>query len=163
MKLLKKKQKKKCGKIMTSSLSVEQISWLKRWSLRSNLLGKRRCHVTQDQTPNRLAFAWLSRARSAWFEQEDGDLAEIEVDKVLCLVRHIRAEVTANDAMPGRVVLLVEFLLDEGGDVLLNVELLEGLGGNVDSVLLHVLGHVCVLNNCLSVCHSDLLLFLRAW
>ena len=99
---------------------------------------------------------------SAGLEEKDGDLTKIEVDEVLGLVGHIGAEVTADNAMPGGVVLLVEFLLDEGGDVLLNVELLEGLGGNVDSVLLHVLGHVCVLNNCLSVCHSDLLLFLRA-
>ena len=55
--------------------------------------------------------------------------------------------------MPCGVVLLVELLLDEGGDVLLDVELLEGLGGDINSVLLHVLGHICVLNNCLSVCH----------
>ena len=30
--------------------------------------------------------------------------------------------------MPGWVVLLVELLLDEGGDILLDVEFLEGLG-----------------------------------
>ena len=78
---------------------------------------------------------------------------------MLGLVGHIGAEVTAHNAMPGGVVLLVELLLDEGGDVLLNVELLEGLGGDVDSVLLHVFGHICVLNDCLSVCHCFLLVF----
>ena len=61
--------------------------------------------------------------------------------------------------MPGGVVLLVELLLDEGGDVLLDVELLEGLGGDVDSVLLHIFGHVCVLHNGLAVCH--ILMYLR--
>ena len=102
------------------------------------------------------------RRRSARLEEEDSNLSKVEVDEVLGFVGNIGSEIAAYDAMPGWVVLLVEFLLDEGGDVLLNVELLEGLGGNVNSVLLHVLGHVCVLNNCLSVCHSDLLLFLRA-
>ena len=72
---------------------------------------------------------------------------------MLGLVGDVGTEVTAYDAMPGGVVLLVEFLLDEGGDVLLDVELLKSLGADVDSILLHVFGHVCVLNNCLAVCH----------
>ena len=69
---------------------------------------------------------------------------------MLGLVRHVRAEVAADDAVPGRVVLFVELLLDVGGDVLLDVELLEGLGGAVDGVLLHVLRHVCIFDNSLS-------------
>ena len=72
---------------------------------------------------------------------------------MLGLVSDVGTEVAAYDAVPRGVVFLVEFLLDEGGDVLLDVELFEGLGANVDSVLLHVLGHVCVFNNCLAVCH----------
>ena len=91
---------------------------------------------------------------SAGLEEKDGDLAQVEVDEVLRLVGHIRAEVTADDAMPGGVVLLVELLLDEGSDVLLNVVALEGLGRDVDGVLLHVLGHVSILHNGLSVSHS---------
>ena len=55
--------------------------------------------------------------------------------------------------MPGGVVLLIELLLDKGSDVLLDVELLKCLGGDVDSILLHVLGHVSVFNNCFAVCH----------
>ena len=47
---------------------------------------------------------------------------------MLGFVGHVGAEVTADDAMPGRVVLLVELLLDEGGNVLFNVELLKSLG-----------------------------------
>ena len=77
---------------------------------------------------------------------------------MLGLVGDVGTEVTAYDAVPGGVVLLVELLLDEGGDVLFDVELLEGLSANVDSVLLHVLGHVCVLNNCFAVCHLKTLL-----
>ena len=90
---------------------------------------------------------------STTLEEEDGDLTEVEVDEVLGLVGDVGAEVPADDAVPGRVVLLVELLLDEGGDVLLNVVLLEGLGGAVDGVLLHVLGHVRVLDHGLALRH----------
>ena len=72
---------------------------------------------------------------------------------MLGLVGHVGAEVTADNARPGRVVLLVELLLDESGDILLNVELLEGLSRDVDSVLLHIFGHVGVLHNGFAVCH----------
>ena len=82
-------------------------------------------------------------------------MTKVEVDEVLGLVGDVGTEVTAYDAMPGGVVLLVEFLLDEGGDVLLDVELLESLGANVNSVLLHVFGHVGVFNNCFAVCHLN--------
>ena len=97
------------------------------------------------------------REHSARLEEKDGDLTQVEVDEVLSLVRHVGSEVTAYDAMPGGVVLFVEFLLDECGNVLLNVVALKGLGRDVDSVLLHVLGHVSVLNNGLSVSHDSLL------
>jgi len=75
---------------------------------------------------------------------------------VLGLVCDVAAEVTADDAMPGGVVLLVELLLDEGGDVLLDVELLESLGGALDGVRLHVFRHVGVLDHGLAVSHFDL-------
>ena len=40
---------------------------------------------------------------------------------MLRLVRHVRAEVPANNAMPRRVVLFVELLLDEGRNVIVDV------------------------------------------
>jgi len=92
--------------------------------------------------------------RSAGLEEEDGDLAEVEVDEVLRLVRHVAAKVAADDAVPRGVVLLVKLLLDERRNVLLDVVLLEGLCGAVDGVLLHVLRHVGVLDHCLAVCHD---------
>ena len=98
--------------------------------------------------------------RSAGLEEKDGDLAQVEVDEVLRLVGHIGAEVTADDAMPGGVVLLVELLLDEGSDVLLNVVALESLGRDVDGILLHVLGHVSVLHNGFAVGHGVFACFL---
>ena len=45
-------------------------------------------------------------------EEQDGDLAQVEIDKVLGLVRHVRAEVAAHDAVPRRVVFFVELLFD---------------------------------------------------
>lgn len=45
-------------------------------------------------------------------------MSQVEVDEVLRLVRYVRAEVTADDAVPGGVVLLVELLLDVGSDIL---------------------------------------------
>lgn len=70
------------------------------------------------------AAVWSQPARSSLrlslsgFEQEDGDLAEVEVDEVLGLVCDVRAEVAAYDAVPRGVVLLVELLLDERSDIL---------------------------------------------
>jgi len=51
------------------------------------------------------------------------------------LVSHVGAEVPADNAVPGGVVLLVELLLDVGRDVLLNVVLLQSLSCAVNSVL----------------------------
>ena len=91
--------------------------------------------------------------RSARLEKKDGDLTKVEIDEMLGLVGNVGTEVTAYDAMPGGVVLFVEFLLDERCDVLLNVVALEGLGRDIDGVLLHVLGHVSILHYSLSVRH----------
>ena len=55
-------------------------------------------------------------------------MTEVEVDEVLGLVGDVGTEVSSHNAMPGWVVLLVEFLLDESSDVLLDVELLKSLG-----------------------------------
>ena len=73
---------------------------------------------------------------------------------MLSLVGDVRTKVPSHNAMPRWVVLLVEFLLDERGDVLLDVVALKCLRRDVDRVLLHVLSHVSVLDDGLPVCHT---------
>lgn len=68
-------------------------------------------------------------------------------------VRDVRAKVPADDAVPGGVVLFVEFLLDVRGDVLFDVVLFQGLRRTVHRVLLHLLAHVGVLDDCLAIAH----------
>merc|ERR1719384_1260470 len=100
----------------------------------------------------------LSGSHLSRLEEEDGNLAKIEVDEVLGLVRDVGAEIAAHAAVPGRVVLLVKLFLDEGGNVFLNVVLFKCLRGTVYGILLHVLGHVSILDHRLPVSHVSGLL-----
>jgi len=92
---------------------------------------------------------------SAGFEEKDGHLTEVEVDEVLRLVRDVRAEVAAHDAVPSGIVLFVELLLDVAGDVFLDVVLLQRLSRAVHGILLHVFCHVGIFNHSLAVRHVE--------
>lgn len=68
-------------------------------------------------------------------------------------MRDVRAKVPADDAVPGGVVLFVKLLLDVRGNVLFDVVLFQGLRRTVHRVLLHLLAHVGVLDDCLAIAH----------
>jgi len=80
-------------------------------------------------------------------------LAEVEVDEVLSLMGHVRSKVSPNNTVPCRVVTLVEFLLDVSSYFLLDVIFRESSGRAIDSILLHLLRHVSILNNSSFVRH----------
>uniref|UniRef100_A0A665X712 Dynein light chain n=1 Tax=Echeneis naucrates TaxID=173247 RepID=A0A665X712_ECHNA len=82
-------------------------------------------------------------------EQQNGNLAQVEVNEMLGLMSYITAKVPPNNAVPGRVVFLVELLY-----VFLDVVLLQGLCGTLHGVLLHVLRHVSIFYHGLSVRHG---------
>uniref|UniRef100_A0A3Q0SFH1 Uncharacterized protein n=1 Tax=Amphilophus citrinellus TaxID=61819 RepID=A0A3Q0SFH1_AMPCI len=77
-------------------------------------------------------------------------------NEMLGLMSHVAAKVPPNDAVPGWVILLVEFLdgTEKKTDVFLDVVLLQGLSGTLHGVLLHVLRHVGIFDHCLSVRHG---------
>lgn len=60
----------------------------------------------------------------------------------------ITAEVLSNNHMPGWTVSPIELLLDLRCDVLLDVVFLEGCGRDVDRLLLQLLAHVNVFDDC---------------
>uniref|UniRef100_A0A3Q3G419 Uncharacterized protein n=1 Tax=Labrus bergylta TaxID=56723 RepID=A0A3Q3G419_9LABR len=84
-----------------------------------------------------------------FLKPQDGHLAQIEVNEMLCLVGDVALHLD-----PSMHPSCPPHLLDVGCDVLLYVVLLHGLGGTVHRVLLHVLGHVCVLDHSFPVSHG---------
>lgn len=82
-------------------------------------------------------------------------MTQVKIDEVLCLMCDVAAKISAHDTMPGRIIFLVKFLLDIGSNIFLYVILLHSLCGAVNSILLHVLRHVCILDYCLPVRHRD--------
>lgn len=88
------------------------------------------------------------------FEQENGHLAQVEVDEVFGFMCHITTEVPPHDAVPGGVVFLVKLLLDMGRNVLLYIILLQCLSSTLHRVLLHLLRHIGIFDHGLSVTHG---------
>lgn len=83
-------------------------------------------------------------------------MSQIEIDEMFRLVGDIRAKVTTNDTVPRGVVFLVEFLLNEGCDVLFDVVLVQCLDRCVDGIVLHLFRHISILDHCFLFGHLDL-------
>ncbi|KAL4646560.1 hypothetical protein GN956_G10073 [Arapaima gigas] len=96
---------------------------------------------------------------STRLEQQNGHLAQVEVDEMLGLVGHVASKIPPHNAVPGGIILLStcgdSYLLDVGGDVLLDIVLLQRLGRALHRVLLHLLRHVGIFNHGFSVGHGS--------
>lgn len=79
-------------------------------------------------------------------------MSHVEVDEVFGFVSDIGSEVSTNNTMPGGVVFLVKLFLDVGGDILLDVELLQGNISAINGILLHLLVHIGMLDDGLPLC-----------
>uniref|UniRef100_A0A8C0VJG2 Uncharacterized protein n=1 Tax=Cyanistes caeruleus TaxID=156563 RepID=A0A8C0VJG2_CYACU len=83
-------------------------------------------------------------------EGKNCNLTQVKIDEVLCLVCYILWEVAASTAPSSR-----SYLLDICCNVLFYVVLLHGLCSTVYGILLHVLGHVRILDHSLPVRHRE--------
>lgn len=69
-----------------------------------------------------------------------------DCSSVVLTMGDVASKVTSDNAVPGGTVFLVKLLLHECGDILLDGVLLEGSDGALNSLLLHLLCHVGVLD-----------------
>lgn len=51
------------------------------------------------------------------FEEENCNLAQVEIDEMLCLVCYVAAEIPAHNAVPSGVVFLVKFLEEQAEEM----------------------------------------------
>uniref|UniRef100_A0A4X1T6P5 Uncharacterized protein n=2 Tax=Sus scrofa TaxID=9823 RepID=A0A4X1T6P5_PIG len=90
------------------------------------------------------------------FEQENGHLAQVEVDEVFGFMCHVTTEVPPHNAVPSGVPALCPHLLDMGRNVLLYIIFLQCLSSTLHRILLHLLRHIGIFDHGLSVTHGYL-------
>uniref|UniRef100_A0A8B9E7J4 Uncharacterized protein n=1 Tax=Anser cygnoides TaxID=8845 RepID=A0A8B9E7J4_ANSCY len=86
------------------------------------------------------------------------NLTQVKIDEVLCLVCYIAAKVSANNAVPSWVVFLVKFLKKQKRGVKAkkaHMKIVLSANSLLVLILLHVLGHVRILDDSLSVRHGE--------
>uniref|UniRef100_A0A3Q1AQE4 Dynein light chain n=1 Tax=Amphiprion ocellaris TaxID=80972 RepID=A0A3Q1AQE4_AMPOC len=76
----------------------------------------------------------------------NGHLTQVEVDKMLLAIK------LQSDHPPTPILILI-YLFDIRGDVLLNIVLFHRLHGTVHCILLHFIRHICILDHRLLVRH----------
>ena len=87
-----------------------------------------------------------------WFvfsaPEKDADFAPVHENEALALVRYVGAHPATHDAVPSRQIHLVKFCLYNLSNVIEYSSLLESERHAIDSMLLHKLIHVCILDHC---------------
>ena len=96
--------------------------------------------------------------RSARLKQQNGNLTHIEVNKMLSLVSDVRTEVSAYDAVPGRIIFFIKLFFYISCNIFLNIEFLKSNVCIINRILLHFLIHVCMLDHGLPLSCSHLIL-----
>ena len=74
----------------------------------------------------------------------------------------ITAKVLSDYNMPSWTIFSIKLLLDLGGNVFLDVVLLQCCGRDIDAVLLHLLAHIDVLDDRFWRCTSQAGIFRRS-
>lgn len=68
--------------------------------------------VESVSTVYMVSSCWVKCVPSARLEEQNGHLTQVEVNEMLGLMSDVAAKVPPNDAVPGRVVLLVKLLCE---------------------------------------------------
>ena len=84
--------------------------------------------------------------------EQNSNFTPVHKDEAFSLVGHISSEATSHNAMPSRKVHCVKFVFHDFSNVIKNSSLLESEGHAIDCLLLHVLVHVCKLNDSILCC-----------
>uniref|UniRef100_A0A8C4TZY4 Dynein light chain n=1 Tax=Falco tinnunculus TaxID=100819 RepID=A0A8C4TZY4_FALTI len=93
-------------------------------------------------------------------EKKNSDLAEVEVDEVLGLMCHVAAKVPSHDAVPSGIVFLVKLLQNRSLEIKNSSKQIfrqsTCLSSTLHGVLLHLFGHVRILDHRLPIAHGCL-------
>lgn len=96
---------------------------------------------------------WMQVDNLSRLEKEDCYLSKIEIDEMFRLVSDIWPKVPANYAMPSWIVFLVKLFLYKCSYILFDVEFFHCLSCTLYAILLHVFGHISILDHSFSLSH----------
>lgn len=89
------------------------------------------------------------------FEEQHGNLSDVEVNEVMCFMSDVGAKISADHAVPCRIVFPIKLFFYVCSNVFLDVVFLQCLVCAVDRILLQIFRHVRVFYDCLAVRHRE--------